>query len=206
MRTDTVIAFAGLSVLLAMSPGPDTFLVLRHGVRRLGHAVAVAAGCASGSLFWALAASVGIVTLLARSATVFQVVRLAGGFYLVGMGVVALLRTGRSLAPQPGDRRGGLAAAFGSGLSSCLLNPKVGLFFLAVLPQFVGTDGGMPDALGLGLLDTVISFNWLVVVALASASAARWLRRPRVVRTVDRLSAAVLVGFGFVTIGGVANE
>jgi threonine/homoserine/homoserine lactone efflux protein len=81
------------------------------------------------------------------------------------------------------------------------LNPKVGLFFLAIVPQFVSPEGPLfATVLTLGVIDTVVAFGWLVVITFLAARAVIWLRRPRVTTLLNRLSAAILTTFGVVTI------
>ncbi|WP_380172607.1 LysE family translocator [Kineococcus sp. DHX-1] len=216
MEPHSLLAFAGLCVLLALAPGPDTFLVLRHGARDVRAGVAVAAGSAAGSLVWAVAVAVGLAALLEQSATAYRLVKIAGGLYLLHLGVSALVRSRRGSSPTsaagtedpgasgPGTARGGFLA----GLLSCCLNPKVGLFFLAVAPQFLpgsasggaGFAGQALQVLTLGVIDAAIAFVYLALVTAGAARAARWLRRPRVARALDRTCSAVLAAFGVGTL------
>jgi len=199
-----IIAFVGLSLLLAMTPGPDTFLVLRFSLRGARSGVAAAAGSALGSMLWASAVAVGLASLLEQSATAYRIVKIAGGLYLIYLGLRVLLRRRRedgfdlqhcSRAIQTP------VAAFGAGLLSCALNPKVGLFFLAIVPQFVPPHAPLfSTVLTLGVIDTVVAFAWLVVITSLAARAVVWLRRPRVTALLNRVSAAILTTFGVVTV------
>jgi threonine/homoserine/homoserine lactone efflux protein len=86
-------------------------------------------------------------------------------------------------------------------LLSCSLNPKVGLFFLAIVPQFVPPNSSLfSSVLTLGVIDTVVAFAWLVVIVFVAARGVVWLRRPRVTRLLDRASAGVLTAFGIATV------
>jgi threonine/homoserine/homoserine lactone efflux protein len=86
-------------------------------------------------------------------------------------------------------------------LLSCALNPKVGLFFLAIVPQFVPPHSSLfRTVLTLGVIDTAVAFAWLLVIALVAARAVGWLRRPRMTTLLNRVSAAVLAAFGVVTV------
>ena len=87
-----IMAFVGLSLLLAMTPGPDTFLVLRFSLRDAKSGIAAAAGSALGSLLWALAVAVGLASLLEQSAAAYRIVKIAGGLYLIYLGLRVLLR------------------------------------------------------------------------------------------------------------------
>jgi len=124
-----IMAFVGLSLLLAMTPGPDTFLVLRFSLRNAKSGMAAAAGSALGSLFWAFAVAVGLASLLEQSATAYRIVKIAGGLYLIYLGLRVLLRRQQQAASTAAEHSTQIqspAAAFGSGLLSCALNPKVG--------------------------------------------------------------------------------
>ena len=91
--------------------------------------------------------------------------------------------------------------AFASGLLSCVLNPKVGLFFLAIVPQFVPTHSSMfTTVLTLGVIDSTVAFAWLVVIAFFAAGAVGWLHRPRMTTLLNRVSAAIIATFGVVTV------
>ena len=204
MTASMIIGFVGLSLLLAMTPGPDTFLVLRFSLQNSRSGLAAAAGSALGSLFWAFAVAVGLASLLEQSATAYRMVKIAGGIYLIYLGVRALLRRhreGASDLSEPSAGRQAPLSAFGSGLLSCSLNPKVGLFFLAIVPQFVPPNSSLlSSVLTLGVIDTVVAFAWLIVIVFVAARGIVWLRRPRVTRLLDRASAGVLTAFGIATV------
>ncbi|MFD3595558.1 LysE family translocator [Nocardia sp. NPDC058640] len=199
----TLVAFAGLCLLLAITPGPDTFLVLRHSLSDSRLGVAVAAGSGLGSMVWAGAVAVGLAALLTAYPTALQVLKIVGGVYLIYLGVSGFLRRD-TMAPAAGDEREserGLVAAFRDGIVSCLLNPKVGLFFLAVVPQFAPADSSAASVtMVLGAIDGVVAFVWLVLVSVVAARAVRWLRRPRVARTLGNLSSGALAVLGVATI------
>ena len=199
-----IMAFVGLSLLLAMTPGPDTFLVSRFSLRDAKSGIAAAAGSALGSLLWAFAVAVGLASLLEQSATAYRIVKIAGGLYLIYLGLRVLLRRRQEATSnftQPTTGKQAPAAAFGSGLMSCALNPKVGLFFLAIVPQFVPPHASLfATVLTLGVIDTAVAFVWLLVIASLAARAVTWLRRPRVTTLLNRISAAILTTFGVATV------
>jgi threonine/homoserine/homoserine lactone efflux protein len=145
-----------------------------------------------------------LASLLEQSATAYRVVKIAGGLYLIYLGLRALLRRRHDVSsdlserPKPAQTS---ISAFGSGLLSCALNPKVGLFFLAIVPQFVPPHSSLfTTVLTLGVIDTAVAFAWLLVIAFFVARAVGWLRRPRMVTLLNRVSAAVLAAFGVVTV------
>ena len=176
-----------------VAPGPDSLLVLRSsllGGRRAG--ARVAGGAASGSLAWGLSSAAGLTALLAESAQLYRAVQLAGACYLVFLGIrgwraAAGHRTSRPLR-SPGFR---------AGLLSNLLNPKVGLFFLAVMPQFIPRHAPVTSyALAFATTDAVIAAAWLAAVAWISGQARTLLGRPRVRAALDRAAGTALVALG----------
>ncbi|AJT68000.1 LysE family translocator [Streptomyces chattanoogensis] len=213
--TAAVLGFALFALLMTMTPGPDTLLVLRNcvrGGRRTGAATAL--GAAIGSLAWAVAAAVGLAAALQRWDAAFTVVRLAGAAYLVVLGGQALwaqrragVATASGAAPLVAEAEteaGGRSAArlssvraFRQGLLSCLLNPKVGIFFVAVVPQFLPEGHSVLGAtLLLGAVDAVIAAGWLLLVVVCAGRLLDRLRRPRVHRNLERTTGGVLVALG----------
>jgi threonine/homoserine/homoserine lactone efflux protein len=189
----SLVAFAGVSVILAVTPGPDSLLVLRGSLRggwRSG--TRVAAGAASGSLVWGILAAAGLATILAGSAQIFRVVQLLGAAYLVFLGIRGWQSGDGHGSPHPAGSPG-----FRTGLFGNLLNPKIGLFFLAVMPQFIPHGSDVTTyALAFAAADALIAATWLAVVAWLGDGARSMLDRPRVRRAVDRAAGAVLVALG----------
>ncbi|WP_432560853.1 LysE family translocator [Kineococcus sp. SYSU DK003] len=205
MTAESLLAFCALCLLLELTPGPNTFLVLRHSLHGARTGVVTALGSALGAMVWALAVAVGLAALLERSAQAYQVLKIAGGLYLVHLGVRTFLAHRRTSSPDAApvrERATSLPGAFRAGLVSCVLNPKVGLFFLAVVPQFVPAGATVGATLLLGAFEAAVALTYLTVLAHVAARFVTWIRRPRVTRTLDRVSAAVLTAFGLGTIAG----
>jgi threonine/homoserine/homoserine lactone efflux protein len=191
------VAVASLAVLL---PGPDAFVVMRTalaGGRRAG--VWAGAGSAVGNLLWGAASVVGVTGLLAASGAAFSVVKLAGAVYLVYLGVQSLraARRGETLtAGGGGDERPSAATAFRRGLASDLLNVKVGLFFTALMPQFMSADAPalLPAAMvaAMGAIVFVLMAGYAHVAARLSAT----LRRRRSAQAVNGTVGTVLLALG----------
>ncbi|WP_432523216.1 LysE family translocator [Kineococcus sp. SYSU DK006] len=204
MSLDALLAFAALCLLLELTPGPNTFLVLRHSLHGARAGALTAAGSAAGALVWAGAVAVGLAALLEQSADAYRLLKVLGGLYLVLLGVRAFRSSRREVEQVPGAAPGappvGASAAFGAGLLSCVLNPKVGLFFLAVVPQFVPASSGVRGALLLGAVEAAVALGYLLVLSAVAARAVTWLRRPAVTRALERTSAAVLTAFGVGTV------
>lgn len=211
----TILAFSGLCLVLALTPGPDTFLVLRYSMARARDGFAAAVGCSLGSLVWAGLVAVGLATLMEQSAEVFRIVKIVGGLYLIYLGVTAFVATRRSAraaaaadaSAEDGAESPAAAATGGwslrsllAGMLSTLLNPKVGLFFLAVVPQFVPANAGLGETMLLGAVDAVVSVAYLGVVVLLASRMVAWLKRPRVTRALERVSAGILAALGIGTV------
>jgi threonine/homoserine/homoserine lactone efflux protein len=186
MTFASLVAFAGLCLILSLTPGPDTFLVLRIGLSRVRAGLAAAAGSAGASLAWAVLVAVGLAAVLEQSAEVFRWLKIVGGLYLLYLGITSFLKTQKA---AKGSLSGGdedvlaysTAAGLRAGVLSTLLNPKVGLFYLAVVPQFIPPGGDvMATSMVLGLIESVIGFIYLAAVAVAAHKAMAWLRRPKV--------------------------
>ncbi|KAA1424582.1 LysE family translocator [Mumia zhuanghuii] len=201
MDLSLLLGFAGLCVLLALTPGPDTFLVLRFSLGGTRAGLAAATGSATGSLLWALAVAAGLATLLEQSAEAYRVVKIAGGLYLLWLGVRALIRRGRGVGDVDGAYGVRPAAAMRAGLLSNVLNPKVGLFFVAIVPQFLpGHDVTLGATLLLGAIFAAIGFVYFALIAVAAGKAIGWLRRPRVEQAIDRGSAGIIATLGVTTL------
>ncbi|MFJ1924971.1 MULTISPECIES: LysE family translocator [unclassified Streptomyces] len=206
MTASTLLAFAGLCLLLSITPGPDTFLVLRYSLSGSRSGIAVAVGSGLGSILWALAVALGISALLHDAGMAFLLVKIAGGLYLLYLGLQGLRRTSDTTLDARHETPG-MRAGLWAGLVSCLLNPKVGLFFLAVVPQFLRADAaGFVSVMALGAIDAVVAVIWLAAVAVGAARAMAWLKRPRVARALEVVSSSFLALVGVGTLATAARE
>jgi threonine/homoserine/homoserine lactone efflux protein len=202
--TDTFLTFLGISVVVIVTPGPDTATTIRNALigGRAG-GIATALGVAVGQAIWALATSAGLVALLVASEPVFAAVKLAGAAYLVWLGAHALigaLRPGRAAgaaASADAPRRLPPAIAFRQGVISDLGNPKMAVFFSSLLPQFAAPGDAMFASLVLlGLVFCLLTFAWLAAYAAVVARAGAVLGRPRVWRALEGAAGAVLIALG----------
>jgi RhtB (resistance to homoserine/threonine) family protein len=198
--TVALLTFLATATLLIVAPGPDTLLVTRNVFRRGRRGgLVTAAGTVTGLALWSVAAALGLSALLSASRVGYDVVRVAGGLYLVWLGIQSLRSHGM---PLPADARTEatpmpMRRAYLSGVLSNLLNPKIGVFFVTFLPGFVpvGAPVGATAAL-LGALFVVETGLWLVVLVWLVGRGTGWLRRSDVRRWLDRLTGVVLIGFG----------
>jgi threonine/homoserine/homoserine lactone efflux protein len=200
---NTLAFFAAASLALAVVPGPAVLYIVAQSVDQGRLAGLVSAlGICAGSLVHVSAATIGLSSLLASSATAFTIVKYAGAAYLILLGIRRLL-TRDELEDEvfhPPRRRRRL---FIDGVVVNVLNPKTALFFLAFLPQFVDPSAGFAtiQILVLGLLFTVIALCSDSLWALAAGTVGTWLRRSRWYLGVKRwVTGTVFVGLGLSTV------
>jgi len=196
------LLFLLTGVMLNLAPGQDTLFIIGRsltGGRRFG--VAAAFGIAAGTVCHTLAAAVGLSAILAASAAAFTAVKLAGGAYLVFLGVKLLLARseGGNAQTLGGPVPAGARAVFAQGIATNVLNPKVALFFLAFLPQFIAPTSGAKTLAFLALGGTFIATGliWSLVLAVGAARLqAFFSRNPSVRKLVDRAVGSLFVGLG----------
>jgi threonine/homoserine/homoserine lactone efflux protein len=174
--------FIGTGILLNLTPGQDTMFILGRSLAGgLRAGVASAFGIAVGSIGHTLAAALGFSAIIATSAVAFTVVKLLGAGYLIYLGIKLLLSkvSANELQPEVGTAQADAWSCFRQGILTNLLNPKVALFFLAFLPQFVTTDSPHKAA-AFALLGLICIFNgtlWCLGVAVFAAGAAGRIRK-----------------------------
>jgi threonine/homoserine/homoserine lactone efflux protein len=177
--TQDLLLFVVSALLLNITPGPDTlYIVGRSSTQGLKAGVVAALGVGAGILVHITAAAVGVSAILAASATAFAILKLAGAAYLVYVGI-SLLRARSREASALALPRATLRTIFVQGFWTNMLNPKVALFFLAFLPQFVdpNTPGKATALLFLGLLFNVNGTLWNLLLAWSAARVGRALIR-----------------------------
>ncbi|MCH7345554.1 LysE family translocator [Pelomonas sp. CA6] len=201
LSPDQFLAFLLAALLITASPGPDNLMVLSMGMsrgRRQG--VVFGLGCALGCLSHTVLAAVGVSALVAASPLAFTALKVAGGLYLIWLGLQALRSTGgaRVGAAEPAAAPS-LCTLFFKGVFANAINPKVVLFFLSFLPQFVVPANG-PVGTQLALLGLVFTAQAALLFGLLgwfAGAIGQWLnRRPRAGLWLDRVAGAVFVGLG----------
>jgi threonine/homoserine/homoserine lactone efflux protein len=201
--TGPLLAFLGISVLVIVTPGPDTAVTIRNTLAS-GQAggMATACGVATGQAIWALATSVGIVALLVASEPMFLAVKYAGAAYLAWLGLQSLRAACRptmnpGASQMPAARPLVPRAAFVQGMVSDLGNPKMAAFFTSLLPQFTPFgDASFASLAALGLLFSLMTLLWLTGYALMIARVGNVLRRPAIRRALEGITGAALIGLG----------
>lgn len=208
MGVDSLLVFIVAGLLLNLTPGPDVLYIVSHALRHGARAgVAAAVGITAGCFVHIVAAALGVSALLAASSAAFTVLKWLGAAYLVYVGVRLLLARDESAINLEADHayssgaRGHIdyPSIVWRGFGTNALNPKVALFFLAFVPQFIapGVDNKPLAFLLLGLL---FNFNGLWV-NVGWALAAAWLARraglvQKSLRVLDRVAGALFIGFG----------
>jgi threonine/homoserine/homoserine lactone efflux protein len=193
------LLFLAASIAITVAPGPDNLQVLARGISQGRAAGLVAAlGFAAGISFHTTLAALGVAALLKSSPMAFEAVKLAGAAYLIWIGIKAIRSKGLSSAHERPSQP--LAVVFRQSVIGNLLNPKVTLFFIVFLPQFVNPHGGQSVMLqmfelgGVFMLQTVAVFS---VFGLAAGMIGAYLkRRPKVGVWLDRLAGATFIGLG----------
>jgi threonine/homoserine/homoserine lactone efflux protein len=200
LSLDQFLGFLMASLLITLSPGPDNLMVLSIGAsrgRRLGMVFGL--GCGLGCLSHTLLAALGISALIAASPWAFGALKVAGGMYLIYLGVQALRSTGGVNTPQHEGADASGWRVFGKGLLANAINPKVVMFFLAFLPQFVESErGGAPWQIAqLGLIFTVQAALLFGALGFFAGQVGGWLHRNASAGLwLDRIAGAVFVGLG----------
>jgi threonine/homoserine/homoserine lactone efflux protein len=193
--------FISTAIVLVLTPGQDTFFILGRSLAS-GRAAGIAAalGITAGSIVHTLLAALGLSALLATSPSAFMAVKFAGAAYLFYIGVRALLSRGSGL---PGEEsRGadhGRWSAFRQGILCNLLNPKVALFFLALMPQFIaaGSSNKVGAFLVLGLSFITLGLVWCLVLAIGAAQLrGAFLRRPSMAALLNKVAGAMFIALG----------
>lgn len=197
--TASLWAFIAAIVILTLTPGFDTALVLRtsaaYGWRK---ALATALGVSSGCFVWGVAVGFGLGSLLLASEAAYSLLKWLGAAYLLWLGLGLLWRPRANMPDQPTDTRAASGVAlFYKGLLGNLLNPKVGIFYVSFLPQFIPAGASVAVwSSGMSFTHALIGLAWSGVLIAATRYFADKLRRPAVMKTMDRLTGCVFIGFG----------
>lgn len=203
-----VLSFAIVAGLLTLIPGLDTALVLRSSISKSRNfAFATALGISTGSMIWGIAAAVGVSALLTASEFAYRILTFAGAAYMIWLGVVLLWKSFRTPLAHgtPTQTTDTLAAnkntdlfrGWLTGTATNLLNPKVGVFYIATIPQFIPA-GTSPLLMGIVLASVhcLLGMVWFTLLIFGSGYATKWLKSAKSVRVIDRITGSFLVGFG----------
>lgn len=217
MPFSALFGFAWVSLVVALSPGPDTFLLLRYALNRPRNGVAAASGMMVSVMAWAVLAGLGVAALLQTYPAIHSGIAIVGGLYLLYLGLGSLLKTqflaGATAATarttsrsmdNAGNTEFSFIQSFRAGMISSALNPKLGLLFLALMPPFIPAGSNMLiSALILGGVFVVIGFSYLMVLIVIAARAMTWFKSPSVGMWLERISSGALAIMGVVVLIGV---
>lgn len=217
MPFSALLGFAGVALVVVLSPGPDTFLLLRYALNRPRNGIAAALGMMVSVMAWAALAGLGVAALLQSNPAIHRGIAVIGGLYLLYLGLGSLIKakflarataatartTTRSLAATGPLVEFTLWQSVRAGTISSALNPKLGLLFLALMPPFIPADSNMlASALLLGAVFGVIGLLYFMVLTFVAARAMAWFKSPTVSIWLERVSSAALALMGAVVFIG----
>lgn len=195
--------FIVAAVAIIVSPGPDTIVILRHALTGgRGTGLAAVSGVQLGLLVHTALAVAGISLLVASSPVLFRGLTVIGAVYLAWLGIQSLRGVG-GLEVETGAAPAGAARACREAALCNILNPKVILWFLALLPNFVNPEAGDVTTQLIALSALLIALNilWQAPMALAADGVRRWLGRPETMHAVNRVSGVILLGMAALMLG-----
>ena len=193
-------AYIVLATALAVAPGPDVLFVVANGMRhRVKGAVASALGIGCGSLLHAIAASLGVSAVIAASPVAFEVLRYAGAAYLAFLGLQAIRAFWtykNNLDIDQAVVEISAWSVFRRGLITNVLNPKVVVFYLALLPQFINVEMGSVwlQIFLLGCIHNAIGMVYLIAIGLVAGRASGWLARTNFGKWLDGIAGVFFIG------------
>src|SRR3569623_1324974 len=195
----TLLTYLAAAIQLTITPGLDTALGLRIaatvGPRRAWRA---GAGILCGLVVWGLLVALGLGALLAASTLGYTVLKWVGAAYLAWLGVRMILHPRARYAPEEEAKAAGArGSAFWRGFLCNILNPKVGVFYVSFLPQFIPAGANVPlwTAMLVGI-HAILTVPWFALLIAATAPLARAMRKPQVLKGLDRTVGAVCLAFG----------
>jgi threonine/homoserine/homoserine lactone efflux protein len=200
LTAEQLLTFLAAAILLTLSPGPDNMMVLGIGMAKgRARGIAFGLGCALGCLSHTLLAVIGVSALIAASPLAFTALKVCGGLYLAWMGFHAIRSRGGAAAGRAEGVTESARTLFFRGVFANAINPKVALFFLSFLPQFVAAqrgDANLQTAL-LGLAFTAQAAILFGLLGFFSGGVGAWLQqRPRAGMWMDRIAGAIFIGLG----------
>ncbi|KKI91231.1 lysine transporter LysE [Bacillus sp. SA1-12] len=195
-----ILTFLILSLFVVMSPGIDTALITKRTLsdgRIDGYKMAL--GITTGSLVHTFAAAFGLSAILMQSAVAFEIIKYAGAIYLIYLGLSSFITRKNKKITGVEQQNGSemKKSAFKQGLYSNVLNPKVAMFFLTFLPQFMKTGAtATVQLMIMGIIYTLLSITWFFVYVFFINYLRKWLMSPKVQSIMDKTTGLILIGFG----------
>ena len=192
-----LLAFIAAATILTITPGVDTAMVLRSAASEGPRsAIFAGVGISIGCLIWAGAVSLGLGALLQASELAYTILKWIGAAYLMWLGLKLLFKPRTAWADQTNAAPKGLAA-LRAGFFTNITNPKIGVFYVTFLPQFIPAGANVAAfSFFLALVHIALSVVWFAVLIAATVPLGRALRRPNVVKMLDRITGGVFIAFG----------
>lgn len=194
-----LMAYVVAASVLTITPGLDTAMVLRTAiVDGRSSSVKATVGIALGCLIWGAVVSLGLGALLQASALAYSLLKFLGAAYLVLLGMQLLVKPRATMMCDEGVKSSaGSGSVLRKGLLANLLNPKVGLFYVTFLPQFVPEEVNIASyTFFLVAIHVLLTLAWLGVLIFVTNPIGKFLRRPKVVMVMDRLTGGIFLFFG----------
>lgn len=192
------LTFLVLSLFVVMSPGIDTALITKRTIsdgRKDGFSMAL--GITTGSFVHTFAAAFGLSAILLQSAVAFEIVKYVGAFYLIYLGISSFISRKKKDPAAEQQNAQMKKSAFKQGLISNVINPKVAMFFLTFLPQFIQTgENATQQLIIMGVIYTLLSISWFFIYVFFINYIREWLLSPKVQIIMDKATGLVLIGFG----------
>lgn len=196
----SLLAFGLAATLLTITPGLETAMVLRSAVAGgPRQAISTAIGIGLGCLAWGAAVALGLGIVLTASTLAYTILKFAGAAYLLWLGMNLLFRPRSGMAGETASLVAPLSrsGAMRRGFLTNLLNPKIGVFYVIFLPQFVPVGANVAlFSFALACIHVTLGTAWFAILIASTAPLHRQLRRPTVVRMLDRMTGGVFIGFG----------
>ncbi|MCM3761950.1 LysE family translocator [Alkalihalobacillus oceani] len=196
--------FLLLTLFIVLSPGIDTALITKRTIadgRQHGYKMAL--GITTGTLVHTCAAAFGLSVVLMQSALAFEIVKYIGAIYLIYLGASSFFQANKqgkmAHMTKQDDQTRRRTSAYKQGLMSNVLNPKVALFYLTFLPQFVSSSSAIPvtaQLMMMGIIHTVLSITWFLLYVCFINYLRNWLMSANVQRMMDKATGGILIGFG----------
>lgn len=194
-----LFAFIIAATLLTLTPGIDTAMVLRSVTAHGRHsALSASVGIAVGCLFWGAVVSIGLGAVLRASEVAYTIVKWLGAGYLIWLGYTILTKTHQHITVSDLHvHKESLKETFVRGFLSNLLNPKVGVFYITFLPQFVPANVNVAGySFFLAAIHVLLTLIWFSILIAASIPLSRLLHQPKVIKTMDKITGGVFIVFG----------
>ncbi|MCP5331313.1 MAG: LysE family translocator [Pseudomonadales bacterium] len=198
MIDSQVIAFTLIAAVLAVTPGADTMLVMKNSIRSGSSAGwATTFGILGGTVVHAVISAIGISAIVAQSEILFQIIKALGALYLVWLGFQTLRTASRQHTKESIGKNNANRGALLEGLLTNVLNPKVAIFYVAFLPQFISADDPvLAKSLLLASIHNALSLLWLGFLVLVISSGKKWVQKQQVQEWLSKISGVILIGLG----------